>query len=118
LSEALHYEVGHFGIRVVMIEPGMFETSFGANEQYYGREGGPYDDLAKQWDASRSMLPANDASNGAETVAAAIAEAIEAKEHTLRHPVGADAEMVTAVRAQLDDATFEATMRETLDLHW
>jgi short-subunit dehydrogenase len=118
LSEALHYEVGHFGIRVVLIEPGMFETSFGANERFYGREGGPYDELAEQWDQSRTKLPPNDASNGAETVAAAIAEAIEAKEHTLRHPVGADAELVTTVRAQLDDATFEATMRETLDLTW
>jgi NAD(P)-dependent dehydrogenase (short-subunit alcohol dehydrogenase family) len=118
LSEALHYEVGHFGIRVVMIEPGMFETNFGANEQYYGREGGPYDELAQQWDASRTKLPPNDAASGAETVAGAIADAIEAKEHTLRHPVGADAELVTTVRAQLDDATFEATMRETLGLTW
>jgi NAD(P)-dependent dehydrogenase (short-subunit alcohol dehydrogenase family) len=118
LSEALHYEVGHFGIRVVMIEPGMFETNFGANEQFYDREGGPYDELAKQWDESRTKLPSNDASNGAETVAAAIAEAIEAKEHKLRHPVGADAELVTSVRAQLDDAAFEATMRATLDLSW
>jgi NAD(P)-dependent dehydrogenase (short-subunit alcohol dehydrogenase family) len=118
LSEALHYEVGHFGIRVVLIEPGAFETNFGANELMFGREGGPYDELAKQWDASRDKLPANDTSNGSETVAAAIADAIEAKEHTLRHPVGADAELVTSVRAQLDDATFESTMRETLDLHW
>jgi NAD(P)-dependent dehydrogenase (short-subunit alcohol dehydrogenase family) len=118
LSEALHYEVGHFGIRVVLIEPGVFETNFGANEQMYGREGGPYDELAKQWDLSRTKLPPNDQSKGAETVAAAIADAIEAKEHKLRHPVGADAELVTTVRAQLDDATFEATMRETLALDW
>ena len=118
LSEALHYEVGHFGIRVVMIEPGGFETSFGANEAVFGREGGPYDELAKQWEASRDKLPANAASAGPETVAAAIADAIEAKEHRLRHPVGADAELVTTVRAQLDDATFESTMRETLGLTW
>jgi NAD(P)-dependent dehydrogenase (short-subunit alcohol dehydrogenase family) len=118
LSEALHYEVGHFGIRIVLIEPGVFETSFGANEAIFGREGGPYDELSKQWDASRDKLPANDASVGPETVAAAIADAIEAKEHTLRHPVGADAELVTTVRAQLDDATFESTMRETLGLTW
>jgi NAD(P)-dependent dehydrogenase (short-subunit alcohol dehydrogenase family) len=118
LSEALHYEVGHFGIRVVMIEPGMFETQFGANEVMYGREGGPYDELARQWDVARTKLPPNDATDGAEVVAARIADAIEAKTHTLRHPVGADAELVTTVRAQLDDATFEATMRETLGLTW
>src|SRR6185295_4228256 len=57
LSEALHYEVGHFGIRVVLIEPGVFETNFGANEAVFGREGGPYDELATQWEASRDRLP-------------------------------------------------------------
>jgi NAD(P)-dependent dehydrogenase (short-subunit alcohol dehydrogenase family) len=118
LSEALHYEVGHFGIRVVLIEPGVFETSFGENATNYGMEGGPYDEMATQWEASRDRLPANDSSAGPETVAAAIADAIEAPEHRLRHPVGADAELVTSVRSQLDDAAFEATMRETLGLTW
>jgi NAD(P)-dependent dehydrogenase (short-subunit alcohol dehydrogenase family) len=118
LSEALHYEVGHYGIRVVLIEPGVFETAFGDNATHVGMEGGHYDELATQWEASRGKLPANDASAGPETVAAAIADAIEAKEHKLRHPVGADAELVATVRAQLDDASFEATMRETLGLTW
>jgi short-subunit dehydrogenase len=118
LSEALHYEVGHFGIRIILIEPGVFETSFGDNATHVGMEGGAYDELATQWEASRDKLPENDVSAGPETVAAAIADAIEAKEHVLRHPVGADAELVTTVRAQLDDATFEATMRETLGLTW
>ena len=118
LSEALHYEVGHFGIRIVLIEPGVFETSFGDNATRVGMEGGHYDELAAQWESSRGKLPENDISAGPETVAAAIADAIEAKEHKLRHPVGADAELVTSVRAQLDDATFEATMRDTLGLTW
>ena len=118
LSEALHYEVGHYGIRVVLIEPGVFETSFGDNATHVGMENGAYDELAAQWEKSRDKLPGNDVAAGPETVAAAIADAIEAKEHTLRHPVGEDAQLVTSVRAQLDDATFEATMRETLGLTW
>jgi len=36
----------------------------------------------------------------------------------VRIPVGDDAEMVVAVRKAHDDATFEATMRETLGLTW
>ena len=31
LSESLHLEVGHFGIRVVIIQPGAIETNFGVN---------------------------------------------------------------------------------------
>ena len=118
LSEALHYEVGHYGIRVVLIEPGVFETSFGENAQRYGMDNGAYDELEAQWEVARTRLPGGDDAPGPEQVAAAIAEAIEAKEHKLRHPVGADAELVTTVRAQLDDATFESTMRETLGLTW
>jgi NAD(P)-dependent dehydrogenase (short-subunit alcohol dehydrogenase family) len=118
LSEALHYEVGHFGIRIVLIEPGVIETRFGDNVRRFGLEAGPYDELAGQWDAARTRLPGADNAPGPELVAESIADAVEAKEHRLRHPVGADAELVTSVRAQLDDATFEATMRETLGLTW
>jgi NAD(P)-dependent dehydrogenase (short-subunit alcohol dehydrogenase family) len=120
LTEALHYEVGHFGIRVVLIEPGVIETQFGDNISGHGLTEPPYDELVTQWEAARGNLPGGGDGDapGPELVAAAIADAIEAKEHVLRHPVGADAELVTAVRKDLDDATFEATMRETLGLTW
>jgi NAD(P)-dependent dehydrogenase (short-subunit alcohol dehydrogenase family) len=118
LSEALHYEVGHFGIRVVLVEPGVIETRFGDNVRRFGEEDPPYDELVEQWEGARDRLPGAGTSPGPELVAAAIADAIEAKEHRLRHPVGEDAELITTVRAQLDDATFEATMRETLGLTW
>jgi hypothetical protein len=32
--------------------------------------------------------------------------------------VGADAEMVLGARAHMDDATFEATMRQVLKVDW
>jgi hypothetical protein len=51
-------------------------------------------------------------------VAAAIADAVEEPDTPLRVEVGADAETVLAVRRQLDDASFESTMRETLGLTW
>jgi short-subunit dehydrogenase len=117
-TEALHYEVGHFGIRVVLVEPGVIETRFGDNARHFAMEEPPYDEMVAQWDHARGKLPGADDAPGAELVAAAIADAIEAKEYRLRHPVGSDAELVTTVRAELDDATFEATMRETLGLTW
>ncbi len=115
-SEALKYEVGHFGIRVVLIEPGYIETGFQAREARYGIEA-PYDELDRQWASARDVLFA-EAGSTPELVAAAVADAIEADDPPLRVPVGSDADMVLSTRAALDDATFEATMRETLGLTW
>ena len=50
-------------------------------------------------------------------VAEAILEAIE-KGDKLRYPVGQDANMVLTVRKQIDDETFESTMRQQLGLTW
>ena len=117
LSESLHYEVGHFGVRVVIIEPGAFATAFGDNARRHGEDSPPYDELRRQWDAASEVL-AGGAAPGPEPVAVAIADAIEADDPPLRIPVGEDAQLVVAVRAANDDATFEATMRETLGLTW
>jgi hypothetical protein len=58
------------------------------------------------------------AAPGPEVVAVAIADAIESPDAPLRIPVGTDAEMVLGARASMDDATFEATMRQVLNLDW
>lgn len=118
LSESLHYELGHFGIRVVIIEPGNIATSFGDNAQRYGEDTAPWDELRAAWDTASEVLSGGGEAPGPELVATAIADAVEAEETPLRIPVGADAEMVAAVRSSSDDATFEATMRETLGLSW
>jgi hypothetical protein len=55
---------------------------------------------------------------GPEVVAAAIRRAIEDPATPLRVPVGEDAVMVLTARSQLDDASFEAVMRQTLGLTW
>jgi NAD(P)-dependent dehydrogenase (short-subunit alcohol dehydrogenase family) len=117
LSESLHYEVGHFGIRVVIIEPGAFATAFGAAARRRGEDSPPYDELRRQWDTAADVLTGG-AAPSPEPVARAIADAIEADGPPLRVPVGDDAQLVVAVRAANDDATFEATMRETLGLTW
>lgn len=121
MSEALHYEVGHFGIRVVLVEPGRFATRFGETELRLGLDA-PYDELDRQWNAAQAKLPTGGDEGaeppGPEAVAVAIADAVEHDATPLRRPVGVDAEMVVATRASMDDATFEATMREVLGLDW
>jgi NAD(P)-dependent dehydrogenase (short-subunit alcohol dehydrogenase family) len=116
LTEALHYEVGHFGIRVRLVEPGMFVTEFQAKE-YTFPVTAPYDELEREWEKGRRALGAEDPP-GPEPVAAVIADAIESDAPKLRWPVGADAEMILAVRTSSTDEEFEATMRGTLGLEW
>jgi len=115
LSEALKYEVGHFGIRVVLIEPGYVETGFGDRSTRHGTEGPPYDELERIWSGSDGKLVGG-ARPGPDIVAEAIADAVEGRGAKLRWPVGSDAELVTKVRASMDDEQFEATMRKNLGL--
>jgi NAD(P)-dependent dehydrogenase (short-subunit alcohol dehydrogenase family) len=118
VSEALHYEVGHFGIRVALVEPGYFETDFQAKEPRFGLDEAPYDELDRQWQTAFGKLQGDGPAPGAEPVAQVIADAVEGTEPKLRWPVGADAEMVLSARTTMDDETFEATMRGALDLTW
>jgi NAD(P)-dependent dehydrogenase (short-subunit alcohol dehydrogenase family) len=117
LTEALHYEVGHFGIRVRLVEPGRFATEFQSKE-YAFRVAAPYDELERQWEKALGVLGGS-APPGPEPVAVVIADALESEDQArVRWPVGADAEMVLAVRASSTDEEFEATMRGTLGLEW
>jgi NAD(P)-dependent dehydrogenase (short-subunit alcohol dehydrogenase family) len=51
LSEALMREVGHFGIKVALVEPGFFSTVFGDNARRFGTDSAPYDELERAWQA-------------------------------------------------------------------
>jgi NAD(P)-dependent dehydrogenase (short-subunit alcohol dehydrogenase family) len=116
VSEATHFEMGHFGIRTVMIEPGYFKTNMSDSGIRYGVDGPPFDELAAATEQMTAALGRN-AAPGPEVVAMAIADAIESP-GPLRVPVGSDAEMVLGARAAMDDATFESTMRQVLELDW
>ncbi len=116
MSETLHFELGHFGIRVVLIEPGFIAPGMKGGAEWGMEE--PYDELLRQWSGSDDSLLGGEGRPGPEIVGEAIHRAVTTDEPALRWPVGADAELVLATRAALDDAAFEAAMRETLGLTW
>jgi NAD(P)-dependent dehydrogenase (short-subunit alcohol dehydrogenase family) len=118
LSEALHLEVGHFGIRVMIVEPGGFETEFGSNMLDHRGHPGPYAALAELWDGALNALRSGEPAPGPEVVATAICDALDSGQPPLRLPVGADAEIITAARNATSYPEFEATMRQTLGLDW
>jgi NAD(P)-dependent dehydrogenase (short-subunit alcohol dehydrogenase family) len=116
VSETLHLELGHFGIRVVIIEPGFIAPGMKPGAEW-GMEP-PYDELLRQWTGVDDSLLGGEGRPGPELVGEAVLRAVTTDQPVLRWPVGADAELVLGARAALDDATFEATMRSTINLTW
>jgi NAD(P)-dependent dehydrogenase (short-subunit alcohol dehydrogenase family) len=116
LSETLHYELSHFGIRVVIVQPGYIAPGMKASPRHDGPAA--YGDLWNQWLGTDAKMTGPSGRPGPELVGIAIADAIENAETPLRLPVGADAEMVLGARQHFDDTKFEAAMRKTLDLQW
>ena len=116
-SEALHYELHPFGIRVLLIEPGGFETEFGGNVRRSRRftEGSPYLELEQRFEQSLTRLPGGNERGDAQDVAEAIYNAVNTDQPKFRYLVGQDAELIGGLRRQMDDEQFEQAMRQTRD---
>jgi NAD(P)-dependent dehydrogenase (short-subunit alcohol dehydrogenase family) len=116
LTESLHLEVRHFGIRSVLIEPGNIAPGMKASEPHKGPD--DYAGLWEQWAGAHTKMTGPSSRPGPEVVALAIADAIEDPATPLRVPVGRDAEMILSLRRSLDDRAFEEAMRKAVGLTW
>ena len=116
LTETLHLEVRHFGIRTVLIEPGNIATGIKPIDPHKGPDG--YAGLWEQWAGARTKMTGPSGRPGPEVVALAIASAIEDPATPFRVPVGQDAEMILSLRKKLDDQAFEDAMRNAVGLTW
>jgi NAD(P)-dependent dehydrogenase (short-subunit alcohol dehydrogenase family) len=120
LSESLKYEIGHFGVRVHIVEPGGVETPFSNNRRLVGAAAGqesPYTDMVTQWEAAATRLSESSGRSQPDDVAAKIIEAIETGDK-FRYPVGPDADLVMTARKAMTDEQFEQAMRAQLGLTW
>jgi len=116
LSETLHFELGHFGIRVVIVEPGYVAPGMKHPDDHVGPA--VYADLRAQWGGTVATLTGPEGRPGPEVVGTAVADALEDPSTPLRVEVGKDAALVLQLRRTLGDTEFEATMREALGLTW
>jgi NAD(P)-dependent dehydrogenase (short-subunit alcohol dehydrogenase family) len=119
MSETLHFELGHFGVRTHLIEPGGVETPFGNNRRLVGAGAGkesPYTELVTEWESVSERLGTGSAAKP-EAVANVIVEAIEVGDK-LRYPVGNDANMIVTARKAMSFEQFESAMRAQLQMKW
>ncbi len=87
LSEALKLEVDHFGIKVALVEPGFFQTTFSDNARRLGTDTAPYDELERAWSEAATRLR-----GGAETGSrAGVGRADDRRPGRVRRPAAADA---------------------------
>lgn len=116
ISESRRRELSHFGIHVVVIEPGYIDTPWHSNHQWRGVDEPPYDELFRQIDELDRAGQAT--ASPPEDVAQVIADAIEAEQPRLRGPSGADAERTLAKGRELTDEEWEELVLANAALDW
>ncbi|OAM88773.1 SDR family oxidoreductase [Termitidicoccus mucosus] len=111
-SESLAYELGMFGVRVKIVEPGLApSTSFAANSggRCDNMIPAAYADYAGRYLKSMQEYPA--AYTTAEDVAEAIYAAATDGRDQLRYPAGADSVMLAELRQSLPEQEFMTRIR-------
>ena len=57
LTEAMYLELGHWGIKVIAIEPGYIATPMSEKDESYGADVPPNDELARIWQRQLQAVP-------------------------------------------------------------
>jgi NAD(P)-dependent dehydrogenase (short-subunit alcohol dehydrogenase family) len=111
-SESLALELGQFGIRVKLVQPGLSPTtSFAANSGHRASNMLPaaYAEFAGRYMQSMQSYPT--AYTSANDVAEAVHAATTDGREQLRYPAGADSVMLAQLRQSLPEHEFLARMR-------
>ena len=117
LSDALRFEVAGFGIKVVLVEPGLITTNFenAAVASMEGNADGPYAEfnaaVAKSTREAYEDGALAKLGGGPETVARAIEKAISRRRPKTRYKVTPSARMALATRRLLPDRGWDAFLR-------
>ncbi|WP_246609267.1 oxidoreductase [Nonomuraea rhizosphaerae] len=116
-SDSLRQEVGRFGIRVVVIQPGIIRTEFESGTPRELREisgKGAYASMAR-WMAERAETAFRDDSKASEpsVVARAIREAVESGSPKPRRSVGYLARLLLTMHKLLPDRAWDKVVTRT-----
>lgn len=112
LHESLRFELRPFGVRVVLIEPGDFDTALPANRRRT-QASGPQSAYRAAFEASQTAQAADEAkAPRPERVARLLERILAQRQPKLRHVVGAPGQtIVVPLKRLLPQAWFEAVLR-------
>jgi NAD(P)-dependent dehydrogenase (short-subunit alcohol dehydrogenase family) len=118
ISEALHFEVRPFGVRVMLIEPGQYETRILDNAfegQGFGPKS-PYREASERFDVALQKLQTGGRKADPQEVADLIYAAVHDPTPRLRYLAGEDAKLIATAYREMEFEAYEELMRQTLDL--
>lgn len=119
LSESVQYEVGPFGIKVIVIEPGAVGSSFWKNMKMVAKTSSldndsPYRHVADNMSNAQKQMAQN--SMHPSEVAKVILQAVTSDNPSFRYTVGKDAAMSLEARRNMSDGEFTDLIKKQLNL--
>jgi short-subunit dehydrogenase len=117
LSESMSYELESFGIKVIIIEPGVIRTNFKKNsvmskKSLDNSSISPYSTIIQKIDSSISSIIEH--ATPPEEVANAILHAITSNNPELRYLVGNDMIMMAETKKSMSDEDFRKMMMQSI----
>jgi len=113
LSECMRYELSPFGIKTIIIEPGVIKTDFFSSMKVAkGKPDSPYKEITEKVMNGVKMMA--EMGTMPEEVAKTIIQAIQTEEPLPRYIVGSDASMFIEAKKMKTDIEFENYIKKEL----
>jgi len=113
LSECMRYEMSPFGIKTIIIEPGVIQTNFfSAMKVSEGKKDSPYKEITEKVLNAVKMMA--EMGTPPDEVAKTILKAIQTEKPLPRYIVGSDASMFLEAKKMKTDIEFENYIKKEL----